>query len=132
MSLSDPIADFLTSIRNAVKAQKEAVTVPTSKVRNTIAEILKEEKFIENFKIIEEGPKRFLRIHLRYLKGKKSAIKHIRRISLPGLRRYVETKKIPRVLNGLGIVILSTSRGMVTGEKARELNIGGEVVCKVW
>ncbi len=132
MSVSDPIADFITCIRNAYKAKKETVTLPASKAKIQIAEILKKEKFINNFKILEEGNKKFIRIYLKYLKGNRSAIKNISRVSTPGLRRYVGARNIPRVLNGLGIIILSTSGGLVTGEEARKQNTGGEMVCSVY
>ena len=132
MSISDPIADFIVCVQNASMAKKETVTLPSSKIKARIAEILKEERFIKNFKVVEEGPKRFIRLYLKYLKGNRPAIKKMRKISTPGLRRYVEARKIPRVLNGLGIVILSTSKGVVSGESARQENIGGEIICKVW
>ena len=132
MSISDPIADFITCIRNAAKAKKEAVTLPASKMKVQITEILKDERFITNFKVIEEGNKKFIRIYLRYLKGNRSAIKRIKKVSTPGLRRYVESKRIPRVLNGLGIIILSTSKGIITGEEARKQKTGGEMICTVY
>ena len=114
------------------KAQKEAVTLPTSHMKAKIAEILKEEGYITNFKIVEEGKKSFIRIYLKYNREKKAVIKNLQKVSKPGLRRYVPSEKIPRVLNGLGLVILSTSQGVITGRKARELHVGGEVLCKVW
>ena len=132
MSISDPIADFIVCVQNASMAKKESVTLPSSKIKARIAEILKEEGFIKNFKVVEEGPKRFIRIYLKYLRGNRPAIRKLRKISTPGLRRYVEAGRIPRVLNGLGIVILSTSKGVVSGKVARQDNIGGEVICKVW
>jgi len=131
MSVSDPIADFITCIRNACQSRKETVTLPASKVKIQITEILKQENFINNFKVIDEGNKKFIRIYLKYIKGNRSAIKSFKRVSTPGLRRYVEAKRIPRVLNGLGIVILSTSKGIITGEKARHEKTGGEVLCTV-
>ncbi len=96
------------------------------------AEILKDEGFIKNCTIVDEGTKKYLRLYLKYLKGNKSAIKNLKRISKPGLRRYVDVEKIPRVLNGLGIVVMSTSKGLVTGENAKKENVGGEVICTVW
>jgi len=132
MSVSDPIADFLTGIRNALKARKETVTMPSSKIKERIAAILKEESFIKNYAVVEEGKKRFIRLQLKYLKGFKPAVKSLKRISRPSLRRYVEVARIPRVLNGLGVAILSTSQGIMTGEDARKKNIGGEVICKIW
>ena len=132
MSISDPIADFITCIRNAAKAKKETVTLPASKMKVQITEILRDERFITNFKVIEEGNKKFIRIYLKYLKGNRSAIKRIKKVSTPGLRRYVESKRIPRVLNGLGIIILSTSKGIITGEEARKQKTGGEMICTVY
>lgn len=132
MSVSDSIADFITVIRNAIQAKKETVTLPTSRVKTEIVNILKKEKFIKDYKVIEDGNKRSVRVHLKYLKGNRPAINDLKRISRPSLRRYVDVKKIPRVLSGLGVVILSTSKGVITGEEARKQNIGGEVICKVW
>ena len=129
---TDPIADFLTRIRNASSAKKESVTVPGSKMLSRLTEILKEEGFIENFKMVEEGSRKLIRIHLRYLKGKKPAIQTLRRLSTPGLRRYVATDGIPRVLGGLGISIISTSRGVMSDRKARQEKVGGELICQVW
>ena len=132
MSVSDPIADFLTVIRNGCKARKEVIVVPSSKVKERITEILKEERFINNYKIIEEGSKKFIRIYIRYLRNGNPAIKDMQKVSRPGLRRYVEAKKIPRVLNGMGIMIVSTSQGIMCDEKARKENVGGEMICSVW
>ena len=133
MSVStDPIADFLTQIRNSVKTGKPAVTMPASKMTLRIAEILKQEGFIDSFKDIKEGNKKFIRIHLKYLKAKKSAIQSIIRISKPGLRRYVNCDEIPRVLGGLGVAIVSTSKGIMTDRQARASKVGGELLCKVW
>ena len=132
MSLSDPIGDFLTGIRNAVQAKKETVTLPSSKLKERICEILKDEGFIRNFKVMEDDNKKSVRIHLKYLKNNRPAIRNLQRVSRPSLRRYVASKKIPRVYNGLGVVILSTSRGVVTDTHARKEHIGGEMLCKVW
>lgn len=131
MSVSDPIADFLTCVRNALKARKQTVTVPSSKLKTRIAEILKEEGFIKNVKVVEEGSKKYLVLYLKYLKDQRPAIKKMSRLSRPGLRRYSDSTKIPRVLNGLGIVILSTSSGVMTGKEARKAHIGGEVLCTI-
>ena len=130
--MSDFIADFLTVVRNASRARKEKVTVPTSQLTARMADILKREGFIENFKLIEEAPKKFLRIHLRYLHGKAPAIHALQQVSRPGLRRYVGRHDVPKVLGGLGVAILSTSHGLMTDKQAREEKIGGELLCKVW
>jgi len=129
---TDPIADFLTRVRNASRAGKERLTAPGSKLTLRIAEVLKAEGYLENVKLVEEGPKRFLRIHLKYTKEKAPAIRSLVRISKPGLKRYVNSKNLPRVLNGLGLAILTTSKGVMTDQQARRERIGGEVLCKVW
>lgn len=129
---TDPISDFLTQIRNASKSNKETVTIPGSKLTVRLTEILKQEGFIENFKTVEDGPKRFIRIHLKYLRGKQAAIQSLVRISKPGRRYYVESDAIPRVLGGLGIAIVSTSKGIITDRQARTQKVGGELICKVW
>ncbi|MBU1863955.1 MAG: 30S ribosomal protein S8 [Candidatus Omnitrophica bacterium] len=132
MSLNDPIADFLCCIQNASKAKKETLTLPASNRTLRIVEILKEERFIKSFKLIEDGNKRSVRIHLRYLKGNRPAIKKIKKVTKPGLRQYVGVKKIPRVLSGLGVAILSTPKGIITDAQARKDKVGGEVICKIW
>jgi small subunit ribosomal protein S8 len=132
MAVSDPVADFLTCIRNGCKAKKETVTIPSSKIKVEIAEIMKEEGFIKNYKVTEEGAKKYIRIYLKYLRDGRSALKNLQKVSRPGLRRYTHAEKIPRVLNGMGILVVSTSRGLMTDEKARKENIGGEMICKVW
>ena len=133
MSVStDPIADFLTQIRNSMKTGKPAVTMPGSKITLKIAEILKHEGFIDSFKEIKEGNKKFIRVHLKYLKPRQSAIQALVRISKPGLRQYVNSQEIPRVLGGLGVAILSTSKGIMTDRDARAQKVGGELLCKVW
>lgn len=133
MSRIDFIADYLTAIRNAARAKKEKLTVPASVLTVRIAEILKEEGFIENVKPFSEGNKNFVRIHLKFLAGgKKPAIQGLRRISKPGLRHYVGYQDIPKVLGGLGVAILSTPKGVVSDRQARELKVGGEVLCTVW
>ena len=132
MSVSDPIADFLTCIRNGCSSKKEVVLIPSSKMKETIAGILKDEGFITNYKVIEEGNKKVIKVYLKYLRDGRSAIKNLRKVTKPSLRRYVESTKIPRVLNGLGIMIVSTSRGIMTGANARKENVGGEMICSVW
>ncbi|MBU9889758.1 MAG: 30S ribosomal protein S8 [Candidatus Omnitrophica bacterium] len=133
MSRIDFIADYITAIRNAAQAKKEKLTVPASVLTVRIAEILKEEGFIENVKPFTEGNKHFVRIHLKFLQnGKKPAIQGLKRISKPGLRNYVGYQKIPKVLGGLGIAILSTPKGVMSDRQAREQKVGGEVLCTVW
>lgn len=130
---TDPIADFLTQIRNASRAGKASVTIPGSKLTHRIAAILKQEGFIENFKLVEEGTiRRSVRIHLKYAKGKQSVIQSLVRVSKPGLRQYVNCQEIPRVLGGIGVAILSTSKGVMTDREARTQKVGGELLCKVW
>ena len=132
MPVTDFVADFLTVIRNASSAKKDKVTVPTSKLTTRIAEILKEEGFVSSVKPFNEGNKNFVRIHLKYMRGKSSAIRGIRRMSKPGLRSYKGSDSLPRVQGGLGIAVVSTSHGVMTDKAARKLNVGGELLCKVW
>ncbi|MBQ8044547.1 MAG: 30S ribosomal protein S8 [Clostridia bacterium] len=131
MNLTDPIADMLTRIRNAVKAKHTTVDVPYSKVKNQISNILLNEGFIADAEIVENGVNKNIRITLKY-KDSKSVIQGLKRISKPGLRIYAEKEELPRVLNGLGIAIISTSKGIVTDKEARKLNVGGEVMAYVW
>ncbi|MSR77025.1 MAG: 30S ribosomal protein S8 [Candidatus Omnitrophica bacterium] len=132
MPVTDFVADFLTVLRNASSAKKDKVTVPTSKMTTRIADILKEEGFVTSVKPFNEGNKNFVRIHLKYIRGKSPAIRGIKRVSKPGLRTYKGSEELPRVQGGLGIAIISTSRGVVTDKEARKLNVGGELLCKVW
>lgn len=132
MPVTDFVGDFLTVVRNASRARKEKVTLPASNLTLKIAEILKEEGFIENSKVFSEGPKRFVRIHLKYTHCKRPAIQGIRRISKPGRRKYLGYQEIPRVQGGLGVAILSTSKGVVTDQNARKTKMGGELLCTVW
>ena len=129
---TDPIADFLTQIRNAARTGKPTVTVIASKLKLKITGILKQEGFISNYKAVEEGVKRFIRIHLKYSHGKHSVIRSLVRVSKPGLRQYVGCEEIPRVLGGLGVAILSTSKGVMSDREARKQRMGGELICKVW
>jgi small subunit ribosomal protein S8 len=131
MSRTDLIADTFTVIRNALMAKKENVDVPASKITTSIIAILKEERYIDNFKLIEDKKQGILRIYLKYT-GSKPAIRSIKRISRPGLRTYVRHDKIPVVLRGRGIAIMSTPKGVVTNRAARELGVGGEVLGYVW
>lgn len=129
---SDPIADMLTRVRNAQAARHLKVDVPASKVKSEIARILKEEGYILNFKVAEEGPKRTIKIYLKYGEGNVPAISSLERVSRPGCRVYVGQKSIPRVLGGLGINILTTPRGVMTGKTAHREGLGGEILCQVW
>lgn len=131
MYLTDPIADMLTRIRNANAVMHEKVDVPFSKMKERIAEILKEQGYISNYKIVTDGTKQNIRVYLKY-DGKERVIKGIKRISKPGRRVYSSVEDMPRVLSGLGITIVSTSKGIVTDKVARMENVGGEVLAFVW
>jgi small subunit ribosomal protein S8 len=132
MAMTDPIADMLTRIRNANLRRHEVVEMPLSKMRLGIAKILKEEGFIQGYKVIREGDFQRLRLHLRYVGQDLPVITGLRRISRPGLRAYVGKDKIPSVRRGLGVAILSTSKGLMTDKESRRKQIGGEVLCHVW
>jgi small subunit ribosomal protein S8 len=132
MSLTDPVADMLTRIRNASSARHEKCLVPRSKLKIRIAEVLKEEGFIKDFLVHEDGPQGAITILLKYSADREPAISDIKRVSKPGLRRYVPTGSIPRVLNGMGIAILSTSKGVMADREARKQKVGGELICTVW
>jgi small subunit ribosomal protein S8 len=131
MSMTDPIADFLTRIRNAAKANLKRVDIPASSLKKEIARILKEENYIRDYAIIEDGKQNIIRIALKYRDGE-SVIKGMDRISRPGLRKYSTNDTLPRVINGLGIAVISTSNGVMTDKAARQAGIGGEVICYVW
>lgn len=131
MNLTDPIADMLTRIRNAIQARHDVVEMPASKIKEAIAKILKEEGFIDSY-VVSGDVKKTLTIVLRYGPNKEKVISGLKRISKPGLRVYAEVDSIPRVLNGLGIAILSTSSGIMTDKKARAKHVGGEVIAYVW
>jgi small subunit ribosomal protein S8 len=131
MSTTDPIADFFTRVRNAAKAKHKRLDVPASNMKKAIAQIMLDEKFISGFTLLDDGKQGILRIQLRYQDGK-SVIAGLRRVSRPGLRRYRPSDELPRVLGGLGVAIISTSRGVMTGHKARQEHIGGEVVAYIW
>lgn len=131
MPVTDPIADFLTRIRNAVKAKRKKVDIPASNFKNGLAQILKEQNFITDFEVIEDGKQGILRVSLKYTDGE-SAIAGIERVSSPGLRNYAPVEKLPRVLNGYGIAIISTPKGLLTDKQARRENVGGEIVCRIW
>ena len=131
--MTDPIADYLTRIRNAYMAGKKVVEIPSSKMKEAITKILFEKGYILSYKVVEGTPYNTIKIALKYHpETKMPAIKKIERISSPGLRQYTDVKEMPRVLNGLGIAILSTSRGVITDKEARELGVGGEVICYVY
>ena len=130
MSMSDPVADMLTRIRNAQAAERTYVGMPSSKLKVAIANVLKDEGYIEDFKVTEAGPKVTLEIGLKYYAGR-PVIERIERVSRPGLRIYKGSKDIPQVMNGLGIAIVSTSQGVMTDRKARASGVGGEVLCIV-
>lgn len=132
MSLTDPVADLLTRIRNAINARQQKLDVPTSKLKVEIARILKEEGYISNFKPTEEGGHKVLRLYLKYGSNNDAAITNLSRVSRPGCRVYVGHAEIPRVLGGLGINILTTPRGVMTGRQARKTGVGGEILCEVW
>ena len=130
--MSDVIADMLTRIRNANNAKHQTVDIPASNMKKAIAEILVEEGYVKSFQIIDDGKQGVIRITLKYLQGKQKVIRGIRRVSKPGLRIYAGCEDMPRVMNGLGIAIVSTSKGIMTGKKAQSLNVGGEVLAFVW
>ncbi len=132
MSVSDPIADMLTKVRNAVQARHEKVDVPTSKLKLEIVKILKTEGYIKNFKKVTEEGKNIIRIFLKYDDSNNPVIHGVEKISTPGRRVYSGYKDLPRIYNGLGTLIVSTSAGVTTGKKASEKMVGGELVCKVW
>ena len=132
MQISDVIADMLTRIRNANDAKHETVDVPASNMKKAIAEILLNEGYIKSYNVVEDGKQGIIRIALKYAPGKQKVIHGLRRVSKPGLRIYASCEEMPRVLNGLGIAIVSTSKGIMTDKKAREENVGGEVLAFVW
>ncbi len=132
MQITDPIADMLTRIRNAGSARHETVDIPNSKMKKAIAEILLEEGYIKSFQLIEDGTQGVIRVTLKYLPGKEKAIQGLRRVSKPGLRVYAGADELPQVLRGLGIAIISTSKGIMTDKKARAQHVGGEVLAFVW
>ncbi|MDA8344703.1 MAG: 30S ribosomal protein S8 [Thermaerobacter sp.] len=132
MVMTDPIADMLTRVRNASSARHEAVDIPASRIKESIAAILREEGFIQSYERINEGPQGVLRVHLKYGPDRKRVLMGIRRISRPGLRVYARKDQMPRVLGGIGVAVVSTSKGIVTDAEARRLGLGGEVLCYIW
>lgn len=132
IATNDPISDMLTRIRNGIRARHQRVEMPVSKLKVEIARILKDEGYIGNFKVSEEGRRKVLRITLKYGPGGESAVSALERVSRPGRRVYVGSKEIPKILGGLGINILTTPRGLMTGKNARKTGVGGEILCRVW
>jgi len=135
MSMSDPIADMLTRVRNAMMREHKSVSVPSSKIKQAIAEVLKDEGYIDDYQLIPQEPQSVLRLNLKYLgdrRNRRSVITGLKRVSRPGRRVYVTKKEIPWVLSGMGISIMTTSKGVMTGQNARQLGEGGEVLCEVW
>ena len=132
MQISDVIADMLTRIRNANDAKHESVDIPASNLKKSIAQILLEEGYIKNYQIVEDGKQGIIRIALKYAQGKQKVIRGIKRVSKPGLRIYASCEDMPKVMNGLGIAIVSTSKGLMTDKQARSLKVGGEVLAFVW
>jgi ribosomal protein S8 len=132
MVMTDPIADMLTRIRNGIIAKHETVDVPASNIKREIARILLEEGYIKGYDVIEDGKQGLIRVALKYGKDGQKVILGLKRISKPGLRVYADKNTLPKVLNGLGISIISTSKGILTDKQARELGVGGEVLCYVW
>ncbi|MBX7073654.1 MAG: 30S ribosomal protein S8 [Pirellulales bacterium] len=130
--MTDPISDMLTRIRNAVRVERPAVEMPLSKVKRGVAEVLKREGYIWDFEEVESAPARQLRIHLKYGPNGERLIRHIRRVSKPGRRIYSRSAELKPVLNGLGIRIISSSRGVISDREARQRNLGGEVLCELW
>ena len=132
MQISDVIADMLTRIRNANDAKHETVDIPASNMKKAIAKILLDEGYIKSFEVIDDGKQGVIRIALKYLAGKQKVIRGLRRVSKPGLRIYSNCEEMPKVMNGLGIAIVSTSKGVMTDKKARQANVGGEILAFVW
>ena len=132
MSMSDPLADMLTRIRNAVMVKFDSVEMPSSTVKVDIAKVLKDEGYIIGYRVTDDSVQGVLEVDLKYGPDSESAITGLKRVSKPGLRKYAKANAIPKVLNGLGIAIISTSKGVVTDKTARALNSGGEIICEVW
>lgn len=131
MPVTDPISDFLTRIRNASKAKKTRVDIPNSNMKQSLADILKAQSFINDYAVIEDNKQNILRVFLKYSNGK-PAINGLKRVSKPGLRKYSGVDSLPRVLNGLGVAIVTTSKGVMTAKQAKQTAVGGEVICYIW
>lgn len=135
MSMSDPIADMLTRIRNSLQREHPSVSMPNSKMKLALADLLKKEGYIEDFQVVDEKPQNILQIKLKYIGGRRdrtSVITGIERVSRPGRRVYVGKEEVPWVLSGMGVAVLTTSKGILTDQEARKAGVGGEVLCKVW
>jgi small subunit ribosomal protein S8 len=132
MSMTDPIADMLTRIRNAINRRHVSVDIPHSKMKESIAAILQDEGFIQRYEVVPDGRFRVIRVHLKYTEGRRPVLTHLKRLSTPGRRLYAGATQIPRALGGMGVVIVSTPRGVITGTRARRENVGGELICEVW
>jgi len=132
MSMTDPIADMLTRVRNAINRRHASVDIPHSKMKESIARILQDEGFIQRYELVPDGRFQVIRVHLKYAEGRRPVLTHLRRLSTPGRRLYAGSAHIPRALGGMGIVIVSTPRGVLTGTRARRENVGGELICEVW
>lgn len=130
--MTDPIADFLTRIRNAVRAHHKQVEIPASKMKVSLTEILYQQNFINGFSLLQDTPQGTIRIYLRYSKDGKPVIEGLQRVSTPGLRKYSASQEITRTLNGLGVTVVSTPKGLLTDAQARQQNVGGEVLCRIW
>jgi small subunit ribosomal protein S8 len=132
MSLTDPIADLLTRIRNAIRVKKKEVSMPSSRLKVEIAKILKEEGYVRNFKVVDDNKQGRLSITLKYTEDHRSVITGLQKISKPGCRIFCQGDAIPKVMDGLGIAVISTSQGIITGKKCEEIGVGGEVLCYIW
>jgi len=132
MSMTDPIADMLTRIRNAINRRHASVDIPHSKMKESIARILQDEGFVQRYELVPDGRFQVIRVHLKYAEGRRPVLTHLKRLSTPGRRLYAGSAQIPRALGGMGIVIVSTPRGVLTGTRARRENVGGELICEVW
>ncbi|MBT5775065.1 MAG: 30S ribosomal protein S8 [Dehalococcoidia bacterium] len=132
MTMTDPLADMFTRLRNAASARHESVRIPNSKVKEAVAGVLRAEGFIKGLSEVDDGPRRFLELEITYGEDRKALLSGIRRVSRPGLRVYVNKGEIPRVFGGLGIAVMSTSQGVMSGREAWRRKIGGEVLCYVW
>lgn len=132
MSMTDPVADLLTRIRNGFRAKQDNVDVPASRLKANIVKVLRDEGFVKGFRLSRDGGRAWINVHLKYDDDGESVIRGIRRVSRPGLRRYVDCEKVARVRSGAGVAILSTSKGIMTGQKAKAARVGGEYLCEVW
>lgn len=132
MNVTDPIADFLTVIRNGLRARHKSVETPSSKLKVQMAQILRDEGYIASFRLMEEGNKKRVELRMKYSANNEPTISHIQRVSRPGRRVYVGSREVPKVLGGMGISILTTPKGVMTGKAARQQRVGGEVLCEIW